>query len=365
MTSIETISLFYSEGSSNKEYHAEIVQVTGGHVVNYRYGRRGGTLKSGTKTSTPVEFTQAKVIFEKLIKEKIAKGYTPDLAGVAYQGTEYSGRKWDFTPQLPNPVQKEEALRLIEDNEWAAQEKMDGERRAAHADHGTVVGVNRRGLVVPLPQPIADELQRLVDYHGAISVDGEIIGDYLYVFDLHIHGGKCIHALPWIKRMRLAEQLLVNCTHLKPVPVAVSTPQKHALWEMVLAAQGEGLVFKRLLSEVQPGRPNSGGDWLKFKFVESASFCVMAVNSAKRSVKIGLLDGRSGPNAGKAPALIPVGNVTIPPNHDIPSPSDIVEVSYLYAYKGGSIYQPVYRGQRMDLDLNTCTIDQLKFKPNG
>ena len=74
MSSIRKCSLYYSEGRSNKEYHAEIVEISGGNVVNFRYGRRGGTLTSGTKTSSPIEFTEAKRIFDKLVKEKTGKG---------------------------------------------------------------------------------------------------------------------------------------------------------------------------------------------------------------------------------------------------------------------------------------------------
>jgi bifunctional non-homologous end joining protein LigD len=63
--------------------------------------------------------------------------------------------------------------------------------------------------------------------------------------------------------------------------------------------------------------------------------------------------------------LVPVGNVTIPPNHAVPAAGEIIEVEYLYAYHGGSLYQPVYRGKRTDLDLDACTTVQLKYKPAG
>lgn len=365
MKALATASLYYSEGRSDKEYHAEIVQVDDGHVVNFRYGRRGGPLTVGTKTSTPINFTQAKNIFDKLVKEKTAKGYTPDISGVAYQGTENAGIKSGFTPQLLNPITEDEALRLIEDDCWAMQEKMDGERRAAHAENGQVIGANRKGLIVPLPQTIVDELQSIAAADGAIFVDGEIIGDILYVFDLHIFNGEGIHSLPWKERMRLAEDTLAGSRQLKAVPGAVTTVAKRALWEKIKAAHGEGVVFKRSSSHVKAGRPNSGGDWLKFKFTESASCCVLEVNSDRRSVRIGLVECDPGPDVINHQTIIPVGNVTIPPNHDIPVAGDIIEVEYLYAYKGGSLYQPVYRGMRMDLEFSACTTGQLKYKPEG
>ncbi len=143
MNAIARTRLYYAEGSSNKEYHAEILAVAGGNVVNFRYGRRGGTLTSGSKTTAPVDFTEAKRIYDKLIKEKTAKGYTPDVSGSAYQSTAHAGLKSGFLPQLLNAISEHEAMGLITDNTWAAQQKMDGERRAAHAEKGTVIGMNR------------------------------------------------------------------------------------------------------------------------------------------------------------------------------------------------------------------------------
>ena len=363
MKPITKTSLYYSEGRSDKEYHAEIIEVAGGNVVNFRFGRRGAALTVGTKTSTPVDFAQAQVIYDKLVKEKTAKGYTPDMSGVAYHGTEHAGRHTDFMPQLPNPITEFEALGLITDHQWAAQEKMDGERRAVDAVKDTVTGINRKGLIVSLPQPIADELQHIAASQGALRVDGEIIGDHLYVFDLHVHKGERIHAFPWIERMRLAQESFSECQHIRAVSVAITTNEKNSVWNRVKLAHGEGVVFKRMNAPVSEGRPNSGGDWLKFKFTESASCCIFGVNSGKRSVRIGLLEIRDHPIKGRG--MLAVGNVTIPPNHDVPVVGEIVEVEYLYAYQGGSLYQPVYRGKRPDLDISACTTGQLKYKPEG
>ncbi|OIQ90427.1 DNA ligase [mine drainage metagenome] len=383
-------NLYYSEGSSNKEYHAELVEVTGGYVVNFSYGRRGGTLTTGTKTVTPVDHAQAQSIYAKLIQAKIAKGYLPDsdASWNAYQHTQCNGVSHDlasdFMPQLCNPINTTALIDLMQDDNWALQQKMDGERRAAHAEaiinagnsegtgevtgeytdgRSSVIGMNRKGLVVALPQGIADELQSIANSSGTIRVDGEIIGDVLHIFDLLIHQGAHLHTLPWLERMRIASIAISQCQYIKAIPVAISTQDKRKLWYQVNLQQGEGVVFKRINAPVTAGRPNSGGDWLKFKFTESASCYVSAINPNKRSIKISLFDSSNSANS-KA-SIIPVGNVTIPPNYDIPATGDVVEVEYLYAYKGGSIYQPVYRGKRTDLDLSACRLDQLKYKPDA
>jgi bifunctional non-homologous end joining protein LigD len=62
---------------------------------------------------------------------------------------------------------------------------------------------------------------------------------------------------------------------------------------------------------------------------------------------------------------VTIGNVTIPPNKDIPSVGDIIEVKYLYAYKGGSLYQPSLLKPRPDLRVEECVIGQLKYKPEN
>ena len=60
--------------------------------------------------------------------------------------------------------------------------------------------------------------------------------------------------------------------------------------------------------------------------------------------------------------VVPVGNVTIPPNHKIPVVGAVIEVRYLYAFRGGSIYQPVYLGARTDITAEECSTAQLKYK---
>jgi hypothetical protein len=105
----------------------------------------------------------------------------------------------------------------------------------------------------------------------------------------------------------------------------------------------EGIVFKRRDAAYVPGRPASGGDQLKLKFTATASAIVAGADGSRRSVKLELLDG---------PRRVGVGNVTIPANHPIPAVNQIVEVRYLYAYPGGSLYQPVYLGKRDDVGVD-------------
>lgn len=105
------------------------------------------------------------------------------------------------------------------------------------------------------------------------------------------------------------------------------------MFETFRRCGSEGVVFKEIDAPFSPGRPNLGGSQLKFKFVESASF------------------------------IVPVGRVTIPPNHPVPQIETVVEVRFLYAFReSGSIYQPVYGREREDIPTIERTTEQLKYK---
>lgn len=351
-TALQSIALYYQEGSSDKVYHATIEAQGDGFVVNFAYGRRGSTLNVGTKTQKPVSRESAEKIYGKLVAEKTGKGYTEKQGGVAFAGTDKAGRVSGLIPQLLNDITGDEAAleKFVLDDEWIAQEKKDGERRMTKDGSG----VNRKGLLVPLKEAIATEVARVIP-SGAL--DSEEVGDVLHIFDILILNGRDLRALDWEERnlelVNLFDQSSVSAgSRLCYVPVARGTKEKRSLIAQVRAAGGEGVVFKRRSAKYTPGRPNSGGDQVKFKFTASASTIVTGHNE-KRSVNIAVRNDRE---------IIGVGNVTIPPSAEVPPVGTIIEVRYLYAYRGGSLFQPTYRGIRSDLDESDCGIEQLKFK---
>jgi bifunctional non-homologous end joining protein LigD len=57
------------------------------------------------------------------------------------------------------------------------------------------------------------------------------------------------------------------------------------------------------------------------------------------------------------------GNVTIPPNFNVPAVGEVLELRYLYALReSNALYQPVYLGPREDVEHHECVLSQLKFK---
>lgn len=76
MQLISRTTLIYQAGSSDKIYEIDLCQTDENrYLVNFRYGRRGTTLKEGTKTVQAVPLAEAVRVFDKLVDSKIQKGY--------------------------------------------------------------------------------------------------------------------------------------------------------------------------------------------------------------------------------------------------------------------------------------------------
>ena len=184
-------------------------------------------------------------------------------------------------------------------------------------------------------------------------MDGELIGNVYYTFDcLRLGLDFCATATPLIARLTAMRSLSFNTDSIVVVNCAVCTADKVRLWDKLKADNAEGIVFKGRNAPYTYGRPSSGGLYLKHKFYKTCS-CVVTKINQQRSVGVSLDRGTE---------LEPVGNVTIPPNFNVPSLNDIVEVRYLYAFLGGSLYQPTYLGCRTDIALEDCTMEQLVYK---
>lgn len=341
-------NLYFKEGSSDKVYHATVEPSGGGHVVNFSYGRRGGHMTTGSKTSGPVSLAEAMKVWEKLVNSKLAKGYrhmTEDGPGVI-PVADLPDTPSEIQCCLLNPIGEDECELLLDSPDWAVQPKFDGVRFMLGRKDGKVYALNRKGKQVSVPTHIAEEAKHLGDNY---LLDGELVGDVVYIFDLLEMDGECQRSLPIQKRSMNLGLLLDDIDDDSPlfgIPLTQGSA-KRLLYERLVREEAEGVVFKRLGSPYSVGRPASGGNFLKFKFYATCSCRVSKVNH-KRSVSLEMACGTA------------VGNVTIPANHDIPSAGTVVEVRYLYAYEGGSLYQPTYLGVRDDVDPDA--LDSLKFK---
>lgn len=347
---MKSISLFYKKDSSDKEYNVFLQEKDDGYVVNFTYGRRGNANRSGTKTEQPVSLVEAEKIYDKLVSKQISEGYVVNGNGKPFSGIDTSGRNTGLFPMLLNPISKSEMSYYIDNPDWLMQEKYDGKRIMVSVKDGVVTASNRKGLSVGVPQELEDDLRLLPN----CIIDGELIGSTYYVFDMIEYGDNCWRNNSYKDRLlRLCDVIQSDSPSAHGlIKVAETHWHKQTKMNAVLRMEDkEGVVFKDGNAPWRSGRPNSGGDQFKCKFWESATVQVLSIND-KRSVSIGVLNGNT---------VVNVGNVSIPPNYDIPSVGDMCEVKYLYVYKGGSIYQPIYKGLRDDKDLPD-TIDSLKYK---
>ena len=145
-------------------------------------------------------------------------------------------------------------------------------------------------------------------------------------------------------------QGLPESDNLRVVPLSFSESGKQKdFFEILKTGEKEGIVFSSIFNPVT--FPAETPRHIKCKFFATASVVVMGVN-IKRSVSIGVFSGS---------ALLCVGNVSVPTNYELPEKGDICEVRFLYAYPGGSLFQPTYLGERDNIDAEACTESQLKY----
>jgi bifunctional non-homologous end joining protein LigD len=355
-------NLRYQGGGSDKVYNAWITEDPEDEFkVYFSYGRTGTSLNHGTKTASPVDNAVALKIYNKLVKSKLAKGYK-DVGGGSGSRTftkpeavvipEAINEEFGQLPQLLNVV-KEENLQVLFDNpDWVMMPKHDGKRRMFEKKESEVAAGNRKGLQVAIDKALMDAVKKFPMEH--VVLDGEDMGSEFICFDMIIHG------VPFSARleiMKIAFKEISRMRKIQMTDVYYTREEKMKAFEKLKADGQEGVVFRKLSSIYEVGRPASGGNALKFKFVETASFLVTGINEGKSSVSIGVFNDSF--------ELTEVGNATVYPNLDMPKEGDIVEVEYLYAFKGGSVYQPVLLGTRDDLTPADCTMKQLKFKPDA
>lgn len=351
----QSTRLFFKDGSSDKEYSASLTQGPDGlFKVNFAYGRRGGPQTPGTKTAAGLPYERALKVYSRLVQEKTAKGYTPTEGGVAFEDTALAGRASGIAPMLLNPIEQADAQAYVDSDQWYAEPKHDGERRMVVVDAQGVRGVNRRGLVVSLPQPIADAVRALGLPDGT-QLDGEEIGEGLVVFDLLALGERCLRPLRYEQRQDELDRVFADAPRhaaLSRSAVYRTRAEKARGLAQLRADNAEGIVFKLRSAPYSPGRPASAGPALKCKFVTSATVKVGPVNDGKRSVPM-FVRGAGGED-------VPVGNCTVPPNQAIPPAGALVEVRYLYV-AGAALFQPVWAGLRHDLE-QADGIESLKRK---
>ena len=246
----------------------------------------------------------------------------------------------EFMPQLLNEITENELESYLTNDDYCAQEKFDGHRKTIKVINGNVTTFNKKGKSTGAPENIEQEAN---NFRNCI-IDGELVSDIFHYFDILSLDDTDIRNHSYKDRY----QTIFRSPSIIPVDTAYTTEEKRNLFNRLKRENKEGIVFKKLSGIHHTGYHD---DHVKFKFYATASVIVIRQNE-KASVGIGVYHGNN---------LIEVGNVTTL-GHTKPNINEIIEVRYLYAYRGGSLYQPNLIGPRDDLDHADCTIGKLKFK---
>jgi len=355
---VKSVSLYLKNGKSDKVYQAQLERSGSSYSVNFAYGRRGSTLRTGTKTKSPIGLDAATAIYEKLIREKKSKGYTEETTGEIYVGNDSAGDFSGIQCQLLNPVDEETILAKMKKAGSITQRKYDGVRLLCEASSDKVSGVNRRGLYVGLPGSLHTVYEAAArNIATSFVVDGEGLGDSHALFDILELDGISLRDRPYSERYEILQEFVAQLDS-DLVFVAETSFPKNAkeMFNHARTNQWEGVVVKDGSQPYESGRPSSGGSQLKFKFYKTASVVVSEHNS-QRSVKIHVSDDSG--------HIVPVGNVTIPANADYPDVGSVIEVRYLYAMPSHSLYQPTYLMVRSDIPVSECLLDQLEYKADS
>ncbi|MFA5790599.1 MAG: WGR domain-containing protein [Caldisericia bacterium] len=364
---IKKTTLHCQEGVSNKLYTIWIESKDGGYVVLAQWGRVGNSMQSGSKTPSPVPLEKATAIMEKVIKEKLAKGYKYyGEAAPAY--THVDGAKdTGVRVMLLTPGTEEDLEWLIKNNDWAAQQKLNGKRIAVIVkDHGKVSGVNRRGLECSIPSEIAKALNNCGSVEPFV-LDGEMVSDVYYMFDVLKISEDDKTNLSLLKRHEILSSFcslikqpkMPSCLNL--VPLVIGEKNKRTIVEELRKGNKEGVVFKKLDGLYVPGKIENIKKALaiKVKFYAELSAIVEKWNE-KNSISLFAIDGTK---------KVHIGNVTVPEKYKSQIVvGGIVSVKYLYATDASILYQPNLNPDdngevmRDDIPVGDCVIGQLKYE---
>src|SRR5208337_3962964 len=278
--SLDATSLYYKEGTHDKEYHLSILgDEEKGFQVQYRFGKRGAKLAVKFKNPVPVDFAAANVFYDGTPTEKLKGGYTYGQSGTPYEGTEGQGKVSGLRPMLLGEIDEEQALKLINDDDWVLQEKKNGVRQMVKKSKKSLEGINKKGLITSLPTTTADDIRAACGEADAV-LDGELVGEVLWLFDLLSMGIHAFADKPYRARLDGIQEWLFYDTadfkYFKMVPTAVGKSSKKALFAALKKENAEGVVFKRLDAPYQAGRSDAAQ---KYKFYATATVRVRCLNN--------------------------------------------------------------------------------------
>lgn len=255
-------------------------------------------------------------------------------------------------PMLPDEVSADDIPKYVEDPTRVFQPKLDGHRVMLHVTAGTVAAYGRGGqrsqheprfLTAPYAQVLT-----LAD----CVLDGELIENTFWLFDLPVHPGFGINLdSPYEERLNTLTKLFNTWSpdpeRYRLLNTAYDEVEKAQMALDLLRNRNEGVIIKTLSGKYRPARRNT--DMLKAKFVKTADVIVTDIGHGGHDNYV-LSVYRDG-------ALIEMGRCSAIGKAKV-NVGDVIEVRYLYVGNGNRLYQPRMMGVRTDKKPEECVYSQ-------
>lgn len=285
-------------------------------------------------------------------------------------------------PVLAETLADERIGAHVANDDWCAEQKLDGQRILIHVGDGGVAALNRKAEITAkdVPRGVIDAFRPLVG-RGEWFFDGEMVGvgaqKVLWLFDLPYVSDHIDPSTDLFTRKGMLDGFYDGFfgghPQVRLLPTATGDAAKESLVDAVRASGGEGVMFKHLDKPYdQPRNPNATqgvrSRWiLKAKNRKTIDCVVTATKlDGKDNIQLGVIDpdftGRTVPIGGWDFRVI--GECTaLAGDKDRIQKGDVVEVTYLYAndVRAPRLYQPTMPRIRTDKAPGECMIDQLVF----
>jgi ATP-dependent DNA ligase len=256
-------------------------------------------------------------------------------------------------PMLAEALPASKLEKLLVDDRWAAETKVDGERLLVHVDDGKVIPVNRKGAITTLPsKAIANAFATLST--GPWVFDGEVVNYKFHVWDMPMAGTAITPSAPYEQRRAVLEAFMSRWDmggEIHLLPSYRGEEAKRDLLRRMQEHNGEGIMLKDLTAPYISGKRSD--KIKKYKMWKSVDVIITEIRrEGKDNAAMALIC----PDRG----VVEVGTISTIGKGSV-QPGDVFEAKFLYAVDRSRprLYQPTLLRKRLDKSPEECTLDQL------
>jgi ATP-dependent DNA ligase len=394
---MNTVRLENTQQGHSKFYEFQGTQTNNRYTVNAIYGRIGQTGQISL-IYDGISKTEAEKEFEKKKSEKLKKGYiVVSRNGNSVKPAAEEKKNADVPiiwPMNCQGVKNEEHLKqLLNDDNYIAQEKLDGMRAIVHVTpSGLRIFSRSAGVADPtrplektsaLPHLSALQFPEMV---GTI-LDCEILARgldcaklsgtihkkdvsdnrtvKLFIFDILSIKGTDLTNRTLLQRLSWFESIRkkIVSPYIIFLPWANTSKDKHDLYQRIIKQNGEGVVLKNLYATyIQGARPS--GNWYKAKKSMTIDAVILGFTQGqgKYNTRIGAIifgqyvstpKGWDLKELGKASGMTDSQRTEFTKNCDF-YVGKVVTIKGMERLRSGSIRHPQFVAIRSDKNANQC-----------